>query len=212
LAGNDGDAVVTEATIASLMALGLRLARRYARARKMEHHEAELAGAAVDGLMRALARYAPSKGHLTPFAAKWMDKEVRKEAARERTRRAREPPAQDLEAPGPPHPAVAVEALTGSAVDALFSWYLGEELSSHGEARFLERETMAALHRFIEELDAHSLRLVTLRYWEDEPWNEVARALRIGERTAQEHDERIRDHLRERLIAHDRVRPLRRRA
>ena len=127
------------------------------------------------------------------------------------TKRAgREVPAEDAGRPTDRHPAIATDELAGDAVDALLSVYTGEELRSNGEAKLLTREAWTCLHREIELLDPADRRLVELRYFEEMRWEEVAKELGMTERNAQKHDARIREILRDRLIAWYRVRPLRR--
>jgi RNA polymerase sigma factor (sigma-70 family) len=197
--------------VARLLRLGFRIAHRQALARGMLHYEDELCGVAASALARAIAGYDSEKGEIVPFAAEWMYQEVAHAIKDERKRASREVPVQDVEAPRPQHPALAVEELAGDTLDALFFLFVGEELITSGEAKLLTREAVAQLHREIAELDAAERQLVTLRYWDDLTWREVAAELGIAEATAKQRDARLRARLRDALIAWDRVRPLRRR-
>jgi DNA-directed RNA polymerase specialized sigma24 family protein len=74
----------------------------------------------------------------------------------------------------------------------------------------LTREAFAALNREIARLDADHQRLIAMRYWEERTWEAVAAALGIDDRTARKWDVRIRERLRDGLIAWETVRPLKR--
>jgi len=205
---DDEDEAPTPARIASLMELSRKIAHRRALRAGMEYHEDELGNVAAEGLVKALARHDPAKGRLRPFAAAWMRDEVKKGIEKEQQRRLRELPLSDVEEVRAPHPMLAVEEGTASALDALIAVFVAEDLSSNGEARLLSAEAMAALHREIEGMEARDRQLVTLHYWEEKTWEEVGKALRIDDRTAQKWHARILEHLHERLLAWERVRPL----
>jgi RNA polymerase sigma factor (sigma-70 family) len=193
--------------LTNLMGLGARIAHRIAASRGALYYVDDLCGVAWSGLARALSRHDPSLGPLAPYAAEWMAKEVVGAVEDELKRAAREPLAEDV-ASRTAHPVLRGEEIAGDAVHVLLSVYAGEELGSNGEAELLTREAFAALHREIRRLDADDQRLVALRYFEGHTWAEVGAALGIAKRTAQDWDVRIRDRLREALIAWETVRPL----
>jgi RNA polymerase sigma factor (sigma-70 family) len=149
----------------------------------------------------------PSKGALTPYAAEWMAGEVRGAIEKERTRAGHEAPLADER---PTHPILLGEELAADVFHLLLSVYVGDELGSNGEAELLTREAFAALNREIARLDADHQRLIALRYWEERTWEAVAAALGIDDRTARKWDVRIRERLRDGLIAWETVRPLKR--
>ena len=190
----------------ALILLARRIAQRLATARGMLHHADELQGVALVALARAIAAHDPKKGKLKPFAAQWIAGEVHAALDKEERHADLFGPAD----PGDTHPSIRAEELTRGVVDTMFSLHVGDELRAGGEAGFVTRETWAALKREVDRLAPEDRRLVALRYWDGHTWSEVGAALGLAERTAREHDARIRTHLAEALIALDRVRPLRR--
>jgi RNA polymerase sigma factor (sigma-70 family) len=197
----------TRREIETLMRLGTRIARRLAASKGMLRYEDELRGVAWSALSEALAGYDPSKGALAPYAAEWMAGAVRGAIEKEQTRAGHEAPLADER---PTHPILLGEELAADVVHLLLSVYVGDELGSNGEAELLTREAFAALNREIARLDADHQRLVALRYWEERTWEAVAAALGIDDRTARKWDVRIRERLRDGLIAWETVRPLKR--
>lgn len=190
------------------MRLGARIAHRLAASKGLLRHEDDLRGVAWTALSEALAGYDPSKGEITPYAAEWMAGEVRGAIEKIQKQSAHEGPSEGDRST---HPTLLSEELGADVVHVLFSVYVGEELSSTSEAELLTREAFAALHREIARLDPPDQQLVALKYWEDRTWIEVGAALGIDERTARKWDTRIREKLRDALIAWETVRPLRRR-
>jgi RNA polymerase sigma factor (sigma-70 family) len=204
------DARAERERLTPLLRLGARLARRLSASKGMLYYEDELCGVAWSALARALSGYDADRGELTPYAAAWMAGEVRSALDAEQKRAKREVPVEDAEAVRSGHPLLRSEELGGDLVHELLSIYVGEELGSQGDADLLTREAFAALHREIALLDAEDQRLVALRYWDGRTWDEVAAALAVAEPTARHRDARIREQLRDRLIAWETVRPLRR--
>ena len=194
-----------------LLPLALGIARKLAASRGMLHFEDELASVALAALGHALAGYDREKGEVAPYAIAWVAGEVRKAIDKERKRR--EVLYDDLEAVPSVSPATYAEDLARDAVDTFLCGATGEALRRSGEGDLLRREAWAVLHAEVSQLDAEDRRLVALRYWSaaEPTWREVGAALGIAAVTAKKRDARIRERLRNALVAWDRVRPLRRR-
>jgi RNA polymerase sigma factor for flagellar operon FliA len=195
---------------AGLIRLALRIATKLGRAAGLLHYEDDLIGVALAGLTRALAGHDPSIGPLEPYAARWIAGEVRNAVRAEAERVATERPLEEADDGHDTHPLLRAEERAHDVVDTLLSGYVGAELRAQGEAGLIRRETWAALHGEIDRLAPEDRRLVELRYWEELTWAEVGAALGIADRTAREHDLRIRERLKDALILLDRVRPFRR--
>jgi RNA polymerase sigma factor (sigma-70 family) len=193
----------------ALVPWAIGIGRRIVLRRGMLAHAGETARVALLALSEALARHDPAVGKLRPFAAMWIVGEVNKALEKEQEREAFEVPIEEADHHDV-HPTLRGEELVDDLVDGLASLYVDEELRMNGEARLLKREAHAALHRAIESLEAEDRRLVELHYWEERPWRQVAEELGIAETTARDRDARIRATLLSRIVAWDRVRPLRR--
>jgi RNA polymerase sigma factor (sigma-70 family) len=195
---------------AKLIPLALGVARKLAARGGMQHFEDELGSVALSALAAALVGYDAGVGPVEPYAIAWVGGEVRKAIDKERKRR--EVLYDDAEVPSANNPATQAEDLARDVVDAFLSGAVGAELRTNGEAELLRREAWAVLRAEVERLDAEDRQLVALRYWsEEEPtWREVGAALGLAEVTAKKRDARIRERLRDALVAWDRVRPLRR--
>jgi RNA polymerase sigma factor (sigma-70 family) len=189
----------------ALVGLALRMARRIARRRGMTHLGDELCSVAIEALGRALVAHDRPTGPIKPFAVVWIWREVNKAVAEEQQHAAREP-LYDVAA----YPGLRADEIAGDVADALIDLYADEELRSNGEAGFLAREAYAALRRTIEQLDHDDRTLVDLRYWQARTWEAIGDHFGITEKAARKRDERIREQLREALLAWDRVVPLRR--
>jgi RNA polymerase sigma factor (sigma-70 family) len=198
----------TRHALEPLMRLGARIAHRLAASKGLLRHEDDLRGVAWAALSEALAGHDPSKGEITPYAAEWMAGEVRGAIEEIQKQSAREAPSEGDRST---HPTLLSEELGADVVHVVLSVYVGEELGSNGEAELLTREAFAALHREIARLDPQDQQLVALKYWEDRTWKDVGTSLGIDERTARKWDTRIREKLRDGLIAWETVRPLKRR-
>jgi RNA polymerase sigma factor for flagellar operon FliA len=190
------------------MDIGLRLAHRLAARAGLAHYADELCGVALHGLARAVSDHEDEKGALLPYAATWMRGAILEEIEREKEHARRFEPVEDALAPA--HPAVRTEELSGAAVDTLLAIYVGEELRAQGdaEAQSLTREAFAALHREVGRLPPEDRRLVELRYWDELSWEAVAQGLGVHETTARDRDTRLRERLRDGLVAWDRLRPI----
>lgn len=193
-----------------LVAFALRINRKLAASRNQLHREHDLAGVALEALARALAAHEPSRGKIKPFAAAWISLELRRALKEGAKRAARERPLDDADDPAVEHPSMQAEELVHETMDALLSLYAGQDLRSNGEAMLLERESHAALHRAIDGLAEDDRRLVELRGFQDLTTERAAEELGIGERTVRDRFARIREELKEAILASDRVRPLRR--
>ncbi len=194
----------------ALFLLAVGMARGAALRRNMVHCEDDFVGVALEAVARAIEAHDPAIGDLRPFVAAWIAGELRSAAKREALRLVRERPLQDHEDPESSHPTLRAEELAREVMEAVASLCVGEHMRTGGEARLLTQEAWEALHEEIEGLTEDDQRLVDLRYWEGMTWRAVAGELGIAERTAQDRDARIRDGLRDRLMARQRVRPLRR--
>jgi RNA polymerase sigma factor (sigma-70 family) len=196
----------------ALLRLSLRIAHRYAAAKDMLYFEDELADVAASALARAINGHDPAKGPLKPYAVAWIVDEV-KGAVRDEQERARhEVPLEETGAPRSRHPVVRCEEVAGDLVDVLLSVYVGEELSSNGEAELLTRQAFAALHQEMGRLATEDQQLLALRYWEEKTWAGVAEVLGVSENAARKRDGILRARLHDGLIAWDRVRPIAKRA
>jgi RNA polymerase sigma factor (sigma-70 family) len=193
----------------TLMPWAIGIGRRIVLRRGMLHHAKEIARVALSALCEALARHDPAVGKLRPFAAMWIVGEVNKALDREQEREANEVPIEEADRHDV-HPTLHGEELVDDLVDGLLSLDIDEELRASCEAKLIKKEALAALHRAIESLEADDRRLVALHYWEEQTWKEVAQELGIAETTARERDARIRATLLSRIVAWDRVRPIRR--
>ena len=185
----------------------LRVARRFAVVGGVLHWEDELVSIARSALARAYSAHDPAKGSFKPFATQWVAGELKGAIEDERLHMKREGRSEDVE---PLHPALQAEALASDTIDALLYLYVGEDLSTNGEAAFLKEEAFAAVRDEVGRLPPNNRRLVELRYWEGLAWAEVGVELGMAERTAQEHDARIREQLQDMLLTWRRVVPFRR--
>ncbi len=206
--GEDSDA------LDSLVELAVRIAGKLAVRRGLSHYADEAMGVALTALARAMAAHDPGIGKLRRYAAVWVLKEVNAEldgeaerCAVERGERGERGEHEDAEGV---HPSLVADEITLDVMDPLLDLYVGEALRSDGEAVFLKKEACGALHREIADLPEDDRRLVELHWFEGRSWKEVGAALGIADRTARERDQKIRAYLKERLVAWDRVRPLRR--
>jgi RNA polymerase sigma factor (sigma-70 family) len=185
----------------------LRVARRFAVVGGVLHYEDELVSIARSALARAYSAHDPGKGSFKPFATQWVVGELQGAIEDERRHMKHEGHSEDVE---PLHPALRAEALAGDTIDALLYLYVGEDLRTNGEAAFLKEEAYAALREEVARLPPNDRRLVELRYWEGLTWAEVGVDLGMADRTAREHDARIREQLQDMLLAWRRVVPFRR--
>lgn len=191
----------------------VRWARRIAvgitRARHL-FHLADLAeSAALEALSRALNGFDATRGTFRKYAVKAIVGAVLDEIGPEARRLAIEVAfdagdVDDVEAADEsdtaPSSDAPADALAAQVMDALVAAYIGEEQRLSGEAGLLTQEAIKALHDHINGLDEQDRRLVMLRYWEENTWEAVGAALGISDRTAREHDLRIRRHLKASLL------------
>jgi RNA polymerase sigma factor (sigma-70 family) len=193
----------------ALVPWALRMGVRIAARLDVAHCADDMGGEALYALSRAIDAYDRDEGELLHFAAAWISRHVRREARKEKRREGVEVPLGAGDEAGELPPSLDVDEQAHDVLEALLDLSVGEELRTGGDAGVLRAEAFDALRRAIAGLPANDRRLVELRYSEDLSWPDVAAALGIGVRTAQEHHERIRERLRRTLLAWDRVRPLR---
>jgi RNA polymerase sigma factor for flagellar operon FliA len=194
----------------ALVPWALRMGARIAARLDVAHCTDDMGGEALYALSRAVDAYDREEGELLHFAAAWISRHVRREARREKRHQGVEVLLGEGDETGGLPASLDVDEQAHEVLEALLDVSVGEELRMGGEAGVLRAEAFDALRRAIAELPVDDRRLVELRYWEDLSWPDVAVALGIGMRTAQEHHERIRERLRRTLLAWDRVRPMRR--
>jgi RNA polymerase sigma factor (sigma-70 family) len=89
------------------------------------------------------------------------------------------------------------------AVDGYVLACAAEELRCGGQAGLLRHEAHERLRAEIDRLPPEDRRLLELRFWEEQRWKGVARALGVAEPTARDHWRKLRDRLRTALLAHD---------
>ena len=89
-----------------------------------------------------------------------------------------------------------IDGVTADAMDAFVLACAAQEDRMNGEAGLLEREAHAELKQAIARLPPEDRRLIQLRYWDELPWEEVAEHLGLPERTAKDHEQKIRRKLR----------------
>jgi RNA polymerase sigma factor (sigma-70 family) len=94
-----------------------------------------------------------------------------------------------------------IDGVTADAMDAFVLACGAQEDRMNGEAGLLEREAHAELKQAIARLPPEDRRLIQLRYWDELPWKDVAERLGLPERTAQDHEQKIRRHLRAALAS-----------
>lgn len=182
-----------------------RIAIGVSRARHM-FHRADLAeSAALEALSRALHGYDAARGTFRTYAVKGIVGAVLDEIGPDAQRLGVEVAfdAADvdvLDAEGATPSDAPADDLAAEVMEALVAAYIGDEQRLSGEAGLLTREAITALHEHVEALPERDRRLVVLRYWEERTWADVGSALGISDRTAREHDLRIRMHLRAALL------------
>jgi RNA polymerase sigma factor for flagellar operon FliA len=182
-----------------------RIAIGISRARHM-FHRADLAeSAALEALSRALNGFDPGRGKFRTYAVKGIVGAVLDEIGPEAQRLAFEvafdaADADAVEADDAGPSDAPADELAAEVMAALAAAYMGEEQRLNGEAGLLTQEAIKALHQHVDALPDQDRRLVVLRYWEERTWQEVGAALGISDRTAREHDLRIRIHLKDALL------------
>lgn len=181
-----------EPDLAELVPWAIRIACAFADAYRLRHMEDELVSDALYALHDALSRYDASKGDPRPFLRVRIVGELYDAIKNAKGREALEVALDDVSAALIDQDPVDVVAAAG--VDQIVIGLT--DPSANAEAQYLRHEAITLLRREVEKLDPDGRHLLALRYWEQRGWRGVAEALGIPERTAKDHDRKIREKLR----------------
>lgn len=179
------------------------VARRLSSAYGMSHARTHMRSVAFEALSRAAARYDPAKGKFEPFAWVCVTRAVVAAIRKEARRLSFEAPLAVLESVETPDPsamtrdqaAACLDAVTAQVMEAFALVCTAADLCDDAETRLLEHDTLLEVKRAVETLRPADRALVQLRYYEGLEWPQVAARLDLPERTAKDHDWKIRERL-----------------
>ena len=192
------------------------IASSVAFASNMNRVRDDLRSEAFEALSRASATYDPSHPSQCSFTTyAWrrvtgavLDA-VRKEAKRVSLETSLDA-AEEIAADGSSTPEAGViaqiDAATAVIMAAFAASCVASELHANGEAKLLERETLAEVERALADLPALDRRLFELRHREGARWEEVVVQVGMSERKARDRCEEIRERLRRVLMGRERIR------
>jgi RNA polymerase sigma factor (sigma-70 family) len=203
-----------QALVAGCVPWARRIADTFASIYKVRQMRGDLTLAAYEALTEAAASFDPGKSdRFEVFAWKRVTGKILDEISREirhlrrlRTRlvavvrtRSRDEEIPDAKSPTSA-PAQASDRVADEAVEQAYLISFAGEQQADVESMLLQHEACAMLQQAMLHLTPRQKRLVELRYGQDLEWRQVAAALGIPERTARDHDLKLRHLLRSRLV------------
>jgi RNA polymerase sigma factor (sigma-70 family) len=176
-----------------------RIARRLARSHAVTYYLEDLEAAALLAVHETVRTFDPTKGDFKTYAWKPIAgavlNAIRKEGRHALRSAVVESAARRDRPDGEADPIEQLFHFAAEIMEDAYLQSLGAEARANGEASLLKREEYERLHAAILRLEAHDRRLVELRYFDGHPWKQVAEELGIPERTAKDHDHRLREQL-----------------
>jgi RNA polymerase sigma factor (sigma-70 family) len=202
----DPEGPPTPKEIAALVSWTIRVTVVLAKLTGQLHRKDDLIDCAVYSLHGVLLNYKRAKGKLKTFARPRVVGEVLDEIAAGKEREAYEVALEDapydLSEGIEHHPEQLAEV---AGVEDFVMGRAARDLHLDGEAWVLRREAHAELYRAVEALGPAYRRLFELRYRKGLGWKEIAKTLGMPERTAKDHDHKLRRRVREILLAREKV-------
>jgi RNA polymerase sigma factor (sigma-70 family) len=179
------------------------VARRLGGVYGMNHARDHLRSVAFMAVSHAAGDYDPAKGKFEPFAWICVTRAVLKAIRGEAHRLSFEVPFAAIDGVETPDPravtgdqaALCIDMVTSRVMEAFALVCTTADLRDDGETRLLEHETRLEVQRAVDALGPANRALVQLRYYEGLPWSLVAERLDLPERTAKDHDRKIRERL-----------------
>jgi RNA polymerase sigma factor (sigma-70 family) len=193
-----------EDDLPGLVRWAIRIALVFAGVYRLGHLQDDLVSDALYALHGALRSYDATKGRLKPFLRIRIVGELCDSVKDARQRAAWEVALEDLPEGLPDGSDGEPAALAAAAgVEGFVLGCVAVDLRAGPEAHYLRQEVFAGLRSEIAKLPDEAQRQLDLRYWQHLTWVDLAAVMGIPDRTARDHDHKIRAALRAALLAHE---------
>ena len=208
----------TREELAELVRWATRIALVVVKLRRHLHRKGDAVESAMHALHGALRTFDPAKADpekapevsFKEFAKVRIRGEVSDTITRDRRRARREVPYDDEVTALSEDVLRDPDALARAAgVERFVVRQAAEDPHENPEARLLRRERLALFDAALARCSLEERRLYELRHREGRPWKEVASALGLPVRTAQDHDQKLQRHLKSAMLARDAETPRR---
>jgi RNA polymerase sigma factor (sigma-70 family) len=208
----------TREQLAELVRWATRIALVVVKLRRHLHRKGDAVESAMHALHSALRTFKPAKVDpeqapeeaFKAFAKVRIRGEVRDAIKQDRKRARREVPYDDEVMPLSEEVLRDPDALARAAgVERFVVREAAEDPRGDPEARLLLRERVTLFEHALARCSPDEQRLYDLRHREGLPWKEVASALGLPVRTAQDHDQKLQKRLRDAMLARDAEKPRR---